>query len=318
MRRWARGHRGHTRGFLLAGIATSLGIAVVLQWDAVRTFDWRLSWPPFAVAVCLFAIGPFVGGLSFWIVLRDLAAGARPGASLWVWERSFAARYMPSGALTITVRLVERERLGATRGQMLSATAFEQLVAAAGAAAVSLAAFSASGRRPPAVAVLVLAAVLTFAGVARPTAAWWGRRKVLSGVERDPFPIVGTPALATALALCVCGWLVAGAAAWVFVVALTAGPAPGFLFLLGAYTFAWLVGFVVPFAPSGLGVREATMIALLAPVLGAAPATALTVGIRLANVAGDFLAIGAIEGARLGARRWRRGRRAHAAVWDVS
>jgi uncharacterized membrane protein YbhN (UPF0104 family) len=129
--------------------------------------------------------------------------------------------------------------------------------------------------------------------------------------------VVGKRALAAALVLTSSGWLVAGAAAWVFVEGLVAGPTPSFAFLLGAYTFAWLVGFVVPFAPSGLGVREATLIALLAPVLGAAPATALTVGLRLANVAGDFLAIGAVEGARLGARRWRRARNAHAVAWEL-
>jgi uncharacterized membrane protein YbhN (UPF0104 family) len=315
--RWASRFRGRSRVFLLAGIATSLALAILLQWDAIRTFDWRLSWPPFVAAVCLFAIGPLVGGVSFWIVLRDLAPGARLGPSLWVWERSFAARYIPSGALTVAVRLVERERLCASRVQMLSATAFEQLVAAAGAAAVSLAAWSASGRRPPALAIVVLAAVLAIAGVARPAAVWWAGRRVLSGSERGSLAIVGTPALAAALALCVFGWLVAGTAAWVFVVALTAGPAPGFYFLLGAYTFAWLVGFVVPLAPSGLGVREATMIALLAPVLGAAPATALTVGIRLANLAGDFLAIGAIEATRLGARRRRRARSAAGTACEV-
>ncbi|HEY4659072.1 MAG TPA: hypothetical protein VIH11_06155, partial [Gemmatimonadaceae bacterium] len=65
--------RGRARRLLLVAIAASLAFAVVLQWDAIRTFDWRLSWPPFVVAVCLFAIGPFVGGVSFWIVLRDLA-----------------------------------------------------------------------------------------------------------------------------------------------------------------------------------------------------------------------------------------------------
>ena len=72
---------------------------------------------------------------SFWIVLRDLAPARGSATSLWVWERSFAARYMPSGAMTVAVRMVERERLGASRAQMLSATAYEQLVAAAAAAA---------------------------------------------------------------------------------------------------------------------------------------------------------------------------------------
>lgn len=317
MSRWAQLLRGRMRGVVLLGIGASMALAVALQWSSIQTFEWRISWLPFAAAVCLFAVGPIAGGVSFWIVLRDLAPSARLGPSLWVWGRSFAARYIPTGALTVAVRMLERERLGASRGAMLSATAFEQLVAAAGAAAVSLAALAVSGRRPPLVAVAVLAAVLVLAVVARPAAGWWGRRRARSGAAGASVAVVGTRPLVAALVLCSCGWLVAGAAAWVFVGALTAGPAPGFLFLLGAYTFAWLVGFVVPIAPSGLGVREATMIALLAPVLGAAPATALTVGLRLANVAGDFLAIGAIEGARLGARRWHRARRARVVVWEI-
>ena len=150
-------------------------------------------------------------------------------------------------------------------------------------------------------AVVVLAGVLAFAGIAQPAARWWAASQVSRAAQGSSQCSLRTPVLAAASSLCVCGWLVAGAAAWVFVVSLTAGPTPLSLFLLAAYTFAWLVGFVVPFAPSGLGVREATLIALLAPELGVAPATALTVGLRLANVAGDFLAIGAVEAARLAA-----------------
>lgn len=305
------------RGILLVGIGASLIFAVALQWDAIRTFDWRLSWGPFVAAVLLFACGPLVGGVSFWIVLRDLAPGARIGPALWIWERSFAARYIPSGALTVAVRLVERERLGATRGQMLSATAFEHLVSMAGAAGVSLAAFSASGERPPVVAIVVFAAVVAIASSARPAASWWGRRRARAGASGAVSIVVGIPALVLALALCVLGWLVAGTAAWVFVEALTTGSAPAFHSVLAMYTLAWLVGFIVPLAPSGLGVREATMIALLAPTLGVAPATALTVGLRLANVAGDFLAIGAIESAQLVTRRWQRARRARDVVWGL-
>ena len=308
MTRVARLLGGHARGLVFAGIVASLAVAVALQWDAIETFDWRLAWIPFAAAVCLFSLGPLAGGTSFWLVLRDLAPGARFGTSLWVWERSFAARYIPSGAMTLAVRMVERERLGASRGQMISATAYEQLVAAAAAAAVSLVAFSAGGRRPPAVAFVVLGAVLAVTCAVQPVARWWVRRRRLA--DRAPESIVlRSRVLVAALLLCACSWLVAGAAAWVFVDSLTVGSTPAFSFLLAAYTLAWLVGFIVPFAPSGLGVREATLVALLAPELGVAPATALTVGLRLANVAGDFLAIGAVEAARLTARRLRRSSR---------
>jgi hypothetical protein len=307
--------RGRARGLVLVGIGVSLALAVALQWHAISTFDWRLSWLPFLGAVCLFSLGPLAGGTSFWLILRDLAPTARFGASVWVWERSFAARYIPSGAMTVAVRMHERGRLGATRGQMLSATAYEQLVAAAAAAAVSLAAFSAEGTRPPVIAVVVLAAVLAAATIAQPAAKWWTRRR--SALRPATLTLVRTRVLAAALLLCACSWLTAGVAAWFFVGALSAGPAPAFTFLLAAYTFAWLVGFVVPFAPSGLGVREAALVAMLAPELGAAPATALALGLRLANVAGDFLAIGSIEGARLSVAHWRRSRRTKLVAWGT-
>jgi uncharacterized membrane protein YbhN (UPF0104 family) len=196
------------------------------------------------------------------------------------------------------VRVLERERLGATKAQILSATAYEQLVAVGAAAAVSLAAFTLAGRKPPLVAVVALVAVLVVALPAQPVARWWGRRRQAAG--RLPGSVlVGSGVLVTAAILCACSWLVAGAAAWTFVAAVTAEPSPAFLYLLGAYTFAWLIGFVIPFVPSGLGVREATLIALLSPVVGAGAATALSVGLRLANVAGDFLAVGTVEAVRL-------------------
>jgi uncharacterized membrane protein YbhN (UPF0104 family) len=128
---------------------------------------------------------------------------------------------------------------------------------------------------------------------------------------------VRSRALVSALVVSALGWIVAGAAAWVFVEAVSAGAVPAFGFLLGAYALAWLVGFIVPFAPSGLGVREATFVALLAPTIGAAPATALGVGLRLANLAGDFAAIGSIEVGRLASSRWRRVRDTGGVAWEL-
>ena len=287
----------------MVGIVFSLAFAIALQRHAIETFDWSLSWPPLVAAVCLLSLGPLAGGSAFWLLLRSLAPSARFAESLSVWERSFAARYVPSGALTVAVRIVDRRRLGASRAQMLSATAFEHLVAAAGAAAVSLAAFGAAGRRPPLAAVVVLAVFLALAPTAPWLARWWSRRRAPAAAAESV--VVRSGALAGALALSSCSWLVAGAAAWLVIESMSTEQAPGFFFLLGAYTFAWLIGFLVPFAPSGLGAREATLIALLAPSVGAGPATALSLALRLANVAGDLLAIGAVEAAWLLARRCR-------------
>lgn len=65
-------------------------------------------------------------------------------------------------------------------------------------------------------------------------------------------------------------WLSFGASLWVLFVPFTAS-APPFLYVVGVYCLAYVIGFVVPIAPAGLGVREAiltmALISLLPPDL---------------------------------------------------
>jgi uncharacterized membrane protein YbhN (UPF0104 family) len=100
-----------------------------------------------------------------------------------------------------------------------------------------------------------------------------------------------------------------GAAAWLVVSALTP-TRPNPFEVAGAYAFAWTLGFVIVLAPSGLGVREATFIALLGSKVGVPPATLVAVALRLASILGELLAFGAVEVATL-AGPWRRESRSH-------
>jgi hypothetical protein len=79
------------------------------------------------------------------------------------------------------------------------------------------------------------------------------------------------------------------------VCSLTTEDRPAFLWLLGAYSFVWLLGFVVPLLPGGLGLRDGTLIAFLATTMGVGAATAIAIALRLANTLGEFLAIGMVE-----------------------
>jgi uncharacterized membrane protein YbhN (UPF0104 family) len=54
------------------------------------------------------------------------------------------------------------------------------------------------------------------------------------------------------------------------------------------FLFATVVGLMVPFAPSGLGVREGVIIALLTPVLGFTEAVALSALTRILTVSSDL------------------------------
>ena len=270
------------RPFALAAAVAGLLFALWAQREGVADFPWRVSWPSFALAVPLFAAGPLVGATSFWLIARAVAGGTRFLPSTHVWMRSFVARYVPSGALTLAVRVGRRDELGASPRQVVAATLYEQLAAALGGAAIATVALLAAEHWAPVLAAVLLAALIACAAVA-PRAALLPRR-VLA---------------AAALVNCA-GWMATGIAAWILVGALVPSP-PGLLFVTGVYALAWLIGFVIVFAPSGLGVREAMLVALLAPRFGAGPATAIAVVLRFANIVGELVAFGAIE---LAAQRW--------------
>ncbi|HLF68991.1 MAG TPA: lysylphosphatidylglycerol synthase domain-containing protein, partial [Gaiellaceae bacterium] len=102
--------------------------------------------------------------------------------------------------------------------------------------------------------------------------------------------------LAALVAVNAVGWLGTGTAVYLLVTEATGDPPP-FLWLVGSYTAAYLVGFVAPLAPGGLGVREGMLVVLLGPSYGLGVAVAISLAIRLANVAGELLAVALVHGA---------------------
>jgi len=70
------------------------------------------------------------------------------------------------------------------------------------------------------------------------------------------------------------------------------GAAQDDLLLIAAFSLAWVVGFVTPGAPGGLGVREALLLLMLAPAYSAASASILVIALRIATTLGDVLTLG--------------------------
>jgi glycosyltransferase 2 family protein len=259
------------RPFALVCAVGGIGTALYAERSGIGTYPWRLSWPAFLAAVLLFACSPFAAAAVFHILLRGLTGRAHIGQTMPVWMRAFIARYVPSGTLTMAIRLRARARLQATSGEIWRASLLEQLVAAIGGSAAATAGFLLAGAKVPIAApgMLIVSLLLGAAVPARRT-------------------------VAHASVVSTCSWLVPGTAAWLIVAAMTPQK-PNPLYVAGAYSFAWMLGFVIVLAPSGLGIREATFVALLSPQVGVAAATVVAVTLRLANTMGDVLAFSAVE-----------------------
>ena len=56
------------------------------------------------------------------------------------------------------------------------------------------------------------------------------------------------------------------------------------------FALAWMGGYIVPGAPGGLGVREALLVMLLTPLLGAGTALGLSITLRITTTLGDAMA----------------------------
>lgn len=217
-------------------------------------------------------------------------------------------RYVPTGTLAVAYRVSARHRLGASGDQVLAAFTYEHLAVVAAAAVACLVLFPLAGDIPPLLPLVIALVTLAFTALVRPGLA--GRAVQAAsrrcGLHLDV--ILEARQLATLVALNMLGWLGTGAAVYLLVTTAT-GTVPPFLWLVGSYTAGYLVGFVAPLSPGGLGVREGMLVVLLAPQYGIGTALVLSLAIRLANIAGELLAVGfvhAVWAVRAASSRMRR------------
>ncbi|MCW2921329.1 MAG: hypothetical protein JWL76_1203 [Thermoleophilia bacterium] len=284
-------------GLVIAAlVAVGLGTALWSQRAALADFEWHLSWPALVGAIALVALGPLTQAIAFWVLLRQFGvAAAGLGESMAVWSWSALARFAPGGVMMLVVRVREGERLSASRMQVLGTSAYEQALAIVGAALVSVAGFLVAATEPPPV-VIIVAAVGVIAVVAARPRLLGGRLLHIAqrfGAQLEQLP--RGRAMSLVLALNCAGWVAVGSGALVALTGLVTGDAPSLGWMVGVYALAWMIGFVTPLAPGGLGVREAVLTSFLAPVYGLGAAAVIAIGLRIVHMAADLLASGVIE-----------------------
>jgi glycosyltransferase 2 family protein len=87
-------------------------------------------------------------------------------------------------------------------------------------------------------------------------------------------------------------WLVLGASFWLCARGLAGAPSHDLAFYTGAFAMAWLAGLLAVYAPGGLGVREAVLVALLSSRIGAADALVVAAASRLILIGVDVVLAG--------------------------
>jgi hypothetical protein len=95
-----------------------------------------------------------------------------------------------------------------------------------------------------------------------------------------------------ALLITGCVWLMMGLAFWLTLLPFTSSSME-FLFVVGLYALSYGIGFVVPFAPAGLGIREAVLVLGLMPTMPTETAIVLASLNRILYIVSEIFLAGA-------------------------
>jgi hypothetical protein len=210
------------------------------------------------------------------------------GDAIRIWFITNLTRFVPGivwqFAHVGTEALAARISPVAAAGGMV----FQQLVllatglAVAGSLAPSLPAQGAITLAPGTafmLASLAVAAVVILLPVATPRLERWTSRLLRREI---PWPAPTRGELSRYTAALVLPWLAYGVAFWLFGRAvLGESAAPGLVPAAAAFVGSYVAGIIAVFAPGGLGIREAALVALLSPGIGAPAALFLAIAARL-------------------------------------
>lgn len=283
-----------SRHFQLIAICLTVpGVAWALysQREAIADFDWGLKPTLLLAAIGLIALGPIVQATSFYDALRAFGPRPRLVDVILVWCRSFLLRYSPTGALAFIYRVRQATRLEASNQEILAATAYEQYAVLQAGLTLSVLFFWLDGGSVPIWGLGLFTLGLLIALLIRPKLLGSTVKKIMAnrGVElpellhgRRVIPII---------ALNIVAWTLIALGNWLLFTALAPDSKISLLYFAASFILACVVGIIVPMLPGGLGVREAMIVLLLAPVMPAAVATALAIGLRIVATLAEFVAI---------------------------
>jgi uncharacterized membrane protein YbhN (UPF0104 family) len=274
----------------LVGVVIGLALAAKSQWPAITELDWAGSWRTLLLSSVFFAAAPLAQAVTFWIILRLLTARAPFGEAMVIWAHSYVLRYAPSGALAVVYRVRERARLNATREQILAAEAYEHLGSMTAGACAFLLGFAALRSGPPWLGLVVAVPVLVVAVALRPRFLGRWAQAMLRRMGIDT-PILRGRHVVLVVLVNLVAWIGTGLGLLVLLNGLTNESSPGLTWAIATYSVAYLIGFIVPFLPGGLGAREGALIAVLAPRYGGGAATGIALAARLAATVGEALAV---------------------------
>lgn len=284
------------RWVLLAVLLALVGGMLYQQWEATRTQAIAPAWPWLGVAAVGLAAYYVLAGEAWRRWLALLGAPIPYRDAFRVLFLSNVAKYLPGGAWNYVDRALLLAPLGVDAPRATGSMALDLACQLASALLVGQLALV-GGQAP---GWSLAAAVAIVAGM-HPRVLGTALGAV-ARLLRRPAPSVpyAYGAMLGQLGLYTLNWAALAASFAALATALLphALSACQLLALAGAFPMAWAIGTLALFVPAGLGVREASLVWLLHPVLPGAWPAVLAIVARLWLLVGEAASFGAALASR--------------------
>ncbi|MEW5833881.1 MAG: hypothetical protein AB1832_02350 [Pseudomonadota bacterium] len=294
-------------GILLALAAGTYFVLYAHRALAGKDLSALLDRNVMAAGACLtllYASSILTTSLAWTRLLRALKQPARLSRLLPIVATTQFGKYLPGNVAQHLGRIALALRSGVALPAAVFSVAYELLLALV--ASAHIGALTLLWSPPPAILkwriteyrLPLLGAVTVFAlgslWLAPRIAVWLGRYRSgqASAAATAPAHLHLDPVSAlVCYGFYASSYVLIGIGLWAVAHTLAGGTAavPGILFFVGAFASSWILGFVAPGAPAGLGIREAVLSAWLSGVLAPANVVLLVVMLRIATTLGDLL-----------------------------
>jgi glycosyltransferase 2 family protein len=284
--------------------AVSIGYIVWIgykRWNNIaQIFSFKDNWPGIAYSVIFYTLFILLIVFGWKIIENSLGGELSFKNSFTIYGRTHIARYIPGNVFHFVGRHILSKDIGIPVNIVLNGIFIEALLMIIGTGLLLLPSLIIYGTQKIAflstnriiLTVLLIVLFVIIIGVCLKfipsLKTWLIKKNLLVDIGKIKIKkVIGSAIIVTII------YLFYHSGISLMLVFLTnyfwALKMQQLIIFIGAYSLGWLVGFITPGAPGGLGVREAIIVALLSPYLTQPRALVIALIFRIISIMGDFL-----------------------------
>jgi uncharacterized membrane protein YbhN (UPF0104 family) len=288
-------------------IFAAIVYAIVSKWNGVRDALGTLAWESVVLSFLAALAGTLTSLMAWRSLLADEGHPLPPLTAGRIFFVGQLGKYLPGSVWSVVLQMELGKRAGVPRGRAFTSSLAWVGLSLSTALCVGMLGFPVLEQAHKGEAWTLLA-ILPLAVVASaPPVLTRLVNLVLKVMRKGPLPKpLSWPGVLRACGWLVVTWLLFGAHLWLLANALGAPGLDGVTRCVGGFALAMAAGVLFVFAPSGAGVREALIVAALAPVMSTGEALGIAVVSRALFIAADVISAGGA--AASGLRNLRRGK----------